>query len=116
MVGKQGLEPLDPKSSASCHFAARPGCIDIIPGAEPVLVPHRCKVRKPAAVNRTVWYARLDALEAYHALLIRMNQTVAAEEMAKRIEVAKAAQGFGHFCGNGEMQKTNGSHGNPLCR
>jgi hypothetical protein len=45
-----------------------------------------------------------------------MNQTVAAEEMAKRIEVAKAAQGFGHFCGNGEMQKTNGSHGNPLCR
>jgi hypothetical protein len=45
-----------------------------------------------------------------------MNQTASAEEMAKRIEGAKAAQGFGNFCGNGELQKTDGSHGNRLCR
>jgi tetratricopeptide (TPR) repeat protein len=50
-------------------------------------------------------HASLDALEAYHALLIRMNQTASAEEIAKRIEAQKAGHGISHFCGNGEMQR-----------
>ncbi len=47
----------------------------------------------------------LDVFEAYHALLDRMGETVAAADLYARIQKIKAQPMKGHICGQGAVQE-----------